>query len=157
MSTGRGAARILVAEDDTSLRRLLEILLGTQGYEVRSVGDGADALEAIDEWTPDAMVCDVMMPRLSGLSVCRELRAREEFASLPIVLLTARCFDEDIQAVLDLGGITFMNKPFNPTQLQEALQAMLPHDARGEHSADLNAKPAFGWLTPHGSRETQSS
>lgn len=121
-----GAARILVAEDDPALRRLIEILLGNQGYDVRAVGDGVDALEMAAEWAPDALVVDVMMPRLSGLSVCRELRAQADFATVPIILLTARCFDEDIQAVMELGGIEFMNKPFNPRQLMAALEQAVP-------------------------------
>ena len=68
-------ARVLIAEDDDSLRRLLELRLTSEGYDVRCAEDGMEALEiVIKGWTPDVVVCDVMMPRLSGLSVCRELR-----------------------------------------------------------------------------------
>ena len=67
-----------------------------------------------------------MMPRISGLTVCRELRADRRFATVPIILLTARVFDDDIQAVMDLGGIEFMNKPFNPRQLMAVLERLVP-------------------------------
>ena len=114
--------RILVAEDDDSLRRLLELRLASDGFDVRCAEDGMEALEiVIKGWLPDAVVCDVMMPRLSGLSVCRELRAQAKTATCPIILLTARCFDEDIQAVMDLGGITYMVKPFDFAHLLKML------------------------------------
>jgi two-component system phosphate regulon response regulator PhoB len=116
--------RVLVAEDDDSLRRLLEIRLSADGWDVRSAEDGIAVLCIVEDWVPDVIVCDVMMPHLSGLSVCRELRRRTEFADLPILLLTARCFDEDIQEVIDLGNITYMGKPFDFKQLDETLQVM---------------------------------
>ena len=121
-----GPARILVAEDDPALRRLVDMLLSSQGYDVLTVNDGADALAAVDNWPPDALVVDVMMPRISGLTVCRELRADRRFCAVPIILLTARVFDDDIQAVIDLGGIEFMNKPFNPRQLIAVLERLVP-------------------------------
>ena len=121
----RGAARILIAEDDASLRRLLEMRLGVDGYITRAVPDGAAALEVLAEWLPDVVVTDVMMPRLSGLSLCREMRAAPRTAAIPIILLTARCFDDDMQAAVDLGGVSFMNKPFDAAALHEALRDAL--------------------------------
>ncbi len=126
MSETPGPTRILVAEDDPALRRLIDMLLSNQGFEVRTVIDGADALSVVEEWAPDAFVIDVMMPRISGLTVCRELRASPRYATAPIVLLTARVFDEDIQQVVDLGGIEFMSKPFNPRQLVAVLERLAP-------------------------------
>src|ERR1035437_6678040 len=79
----RGAARILIAEDDASLRRLLEMRLDVDGYTTRAVADGAAALEVLSEWLPDVVVTDVMMPRLSGLSLCREMRAAPRTAAAP--------------------------------------------------------------------------
>ena len=116
--------RVLVAEDDDSLRRLLELRLSADGWDVRVAEDGIAVLCVIEDWSPDVVVCDVMMPHLSGLSVCRELRMRPEFAKLPILLLTARCFDEDIQEVMELGNITYMGKPFDFKQLDEMLRTM---------------------------------
>jgi len=116
--------RVLVAEDDDSLRRLLELRLSADGWDVRVAEDGIGVLCIVEDWTPDVVVCDVMMPHLSGLSVCRELRQRREFAELPILLLTARYFDEDIQDVMELGNITYMGKPFDFQKLDETLRIM---------------------------------
>ncbi|TMB86458.1 MAG: response regulator [Chloroflexi bacterium] len=134
-------ARVLIAEDDDSLRRLLELRLESEGYEVRCAEDGMEALEiVIKGWTPDVVVCDVMMPRLSGLSVCRELRDHAKTAKVPIILLTARCFDEDIQDVMRLGGITYMSKPFDFMRLTELLSALLhPGQAQQPRVIELTA------------------
>jgi len=115
---------VLVAEDDDSLRRLLELRLTADGWDVRVAEDGVGVLCIVEDWTPDVIVCDVMMPHLSGLSVCRELRLRSEFSDVPILLLTARCFDEDIQEVMHLGNITYMSKPFDFRQLDQTLVVM---------------------------------
>lgn len=117
--------RVLIAEDDDSLRRLLELRLEVDGFEAKTAGDGVQALALMQQWTPDIVVCDVMMPHLSGLSVVREMRERERTAAVPIVLLTARCFDEDIQDVLKLGGVAYMGKPFDFRRLSEKLHALL--------------------------------
>ncbi len=125
MSETPRSTRILVAEDDPALRRLVDMLLTNQGFEVRAVSDGADALSLVEEWEPDACVVDVMMPRISGLTVCRELRSNPRYATVPIIILTARVFDDDIQEVMDLGGIEFMSKPFNPRQLMASLERLV--------------------------------
>jgi len=141
-----GPTRILVAEDDPALRRLIDMLLSNQGYTVRTVNDGADALMVVEEWIPDAMVVDVMMPRVSGLTVCRELRASPRYAAVPIVLLTARVFDEDIQEVIDLGGIEFMSKPFNPRQLIAVLERLVPDPpTEAPPRAPVGALKSAGW------------
>jgi CheY-like chemotaxis protein len=141
MSQTPAPVRVLVAEDDPALRRLIELLLSTQGFEVTTVCDGADALATAERWQPDAMVVDVMMPRLSGLTVCRELRANPRHATIPIVLLTARVFDHDIQEVVDLGGIEFMSKPFNPRQLMSALRRMTAEAPGDRAETPIGATP----------------
>lgn len=117
--------RVLIAEDDDSLRRLLEIRLAADGFDLRTARDGQMALDVMDAWTPDVVICDVMMPHLSGLSVVREMRGRDATRAVPIVLLTARCFDEDIQDVMNLGGVTYMAKPFDFVRLVELLTSLL--------------------------------
>jgi CheY-like chemotaxis protein len=121
-----GSARVLIVEDDASLRRLLELRLSVDGYVTRTAEDGVEALEVLASWVPDVVVTDVMMPRLSGLSLSRAVRADERTALIPIILLTALRFDSDMQAVVDLGGVTFMNKPFDSQSLNAALVAALP-------------------------------
>ncbi|HEX4755878.1 MAG TPA: response regulator [Candidatus Dormibacteraeota bacterium] len=123
------AARILVVEDDASLRRLLEMRLTIDGYTARTAEDGIEALAVLEEWTPDLVVADVMMPRLSGLSLCRAIRDSQRLAAIPVILLTARNFDDEIEAVVRLGGITFMSKPFDAEALRSALRAAL-----GDHA-----------------------
>jgi CheY-like chemotaxis protein len=126
-----GSARILIVEDDAPLRRLLELRLAVDGYVTRTAADGAEALEVLASWVPDVVVTDVMMPRLSGLSLSRAVRRDERTALIPIILLTALRFDSDMQAVVDLGGVTFMNKPFDAESLNAALVAALPQRAAG--------------------------
>ena len=117
--------RVLIAEDDDSLRRLIEMRLAADGFELRCAEDGVRALEEMADWTPHVAVCDVMMPRLSGLSVVRTMRTREATRSVPVVLLTARCFDEDIQDVMELGGVTYMPKPFDFAHLCTTIRGLL--------------------------------
>jgi CheY-like chemotaxis protein len=140
MPSSAGGPRVLIVEDDSALRRLLELRLGVDGYETRSAGDGKEALEMLAIWVPDVMVTDVMMPRLSGLSLCRAARADARTAAMPIILLTALRFDNDMQEVVDLGGVTFMNKPFDAVALNAALAGALnsrpvASRSRGAHHA----------------------
>lgn len=116
-----GGHRVLVVEDDASLRRLLEMRLSAEGYTVRVAEDGQVAVEVLASWIPDIILSDVMMPRMSGLSLCRAVRSDQRIHSLPVILLTARQFDADIQAVMELGNVEFMNKPFDAAALHAAL------------------------------------
>ena len=130
-----GGHRVVVVEDDASLRRLLEMRLGAEGHTVRLAEDGSSGLSLLHEWRPDVVVSDVMMPRMSGLSLCRAIRADDDLRDLPVILLTARPFDSDVQEVLDLGGITFMNKPFDAG----ALLAALDESVRGRLTTSVEA------------------
>ena len=134
-----GGPRVLIVEDDASLLRLLELRLSVDGYATRTAADGVAALQELAGWLPDIVLTDVMMPRLSGLSLCRAIRRDPRTATVPIILLTARCFDNDMQEVVDLGGVTFMNKPFDAESLNAALVAGLA----GKHAA------ATGTGAPH--------
>ncbi|WP_337308813.1 response regulator [Candidatus Aeolococcus gillhamiae] len=134
-----GGPRVLIVEDDTSLLRLLELRLSVDGYTTRTAADGVAALHELASWLPDVVLTDVMMPRLSGLSLCRAIRRDQRTATVPIILLTARCFDNDMQEVVDLGGVTFMNKPFDAESLNAALVAALAG----------RPAPATGMGAPH--------
>jgi CheY-like chemotaxis protein len=125
MPSATGGPRVLIVEDDTSLLRLLELRLCLDGYTTRTAADGVAALQVLATWLPDVVLTDVMMPRLSGLSLCRAVRRDPRTAAIPIILLTARCFDSDMQEVIDLGGVAFMNKPFDAESLKAALVAAL--------------------------------
>ena len=115
--------RILVVDDDRAVRESLRRSLAFNGYQVDLASDGKDALEAVQQRRPDAMVLDVMMPRLDGLEVCR--RMREAGDELPILVLTARDAVSDRVAGLDAGADDYLPKPFALEELLARLRALL--------------------------------
>jgi len=131
-STNGGDARprVLVAEDDRSVRESLVLALGLEGYDVDAVGDGEQALEAVLAQEPDAVLLDVMMPYLDGLTVCRRLRARG--SKVPILMLTARHEVSDRVSGLDAGADDYLVKPFSAEQLDARIRAVLRRSATAE-------------------------
>jgi two-component system response regulator MprA len=115
--------RILVVDDDRAVRESLRRSLQFNGYQVELAGDGQQALEAVTAQRPDAMVLDVMMPRLDGLEVCRRLRGTGD--DLPILVLTARDAVSDRVAGLDAGADDYLPKPFALEELLARLRALL--------------------------------
>jgi two-component system response regulator MprA len=115
--------RILVVDDDQAVRDSLRRSLAFNGYEVEVAGDGLAALESIARQRPDAVVLDVMMPRLDGLEACRRLRSAGE--DLPILVLTARDAVSDRVAGLDAGADDYLPKPFALEELLARLRALL--------------------------------
>jgi two-component system, OmpR family, response regulator MprA len=114
---------VLVAEDDKGLRESLVRVLRFEGYDVEAVGDGSKALEAVDARVPDAVVLDVMMPVVDGLTACRRLRERHRL--LPILMLTARHEVADRVAGLDAGADDYLVKPFALDELLARLRALM--------------------------------
>jgi two-component system phosphate regulon response regulator PhoB len=123
--------RVLIAEDDDALRRLLELRLHMDGFSVATAADGQQAIDqaTTQDPPPDILLCDIMMPRVSGLNVCRELRARAGTREMPIILLSAHNLDSTIEAVMALGNIDFMNKPFDACELRERILSVLAQHA----------------------------
>ncbi|NBY45495.1 MAG: DNA-binding response regulator [Acidimicrobiia bacterium] len=119
--------KILVAEDDPSVRNALQKFLQLEGYEVTAVKDGAVALESIQNSSPDVAIVDVMMPFTDGLSVCREVRRRNN--RTPILLLTARAEVGDRVAGLDAGADDYLVKPFSVDELLARVRALLRRQA----------------------------
>jgi two-component system response regulator MprA len=115
--------RILVVDDDRAVRDSLRRSLAFNGYQVELANDGFAALDAIDNSRPDAVVLDVMMPRLDGLEVCRRLRGGGD--DLPILVLTARDAVSDRVAGLDAGADDYLPKPFALEELLARLRALL--------------------------------
>ncbi|GAA0216454.1 response regulator transcription factor [Saccharothrix mutabilis subsp. mutabilis] len=115
--------RILVVDDDRAVRESLRRSLQFNGYQVDLAGDGQQALEAVVAQRPDAMVLDVMMPRLDGLEVCRRLRSTGD--DLPILVLTARDAVSDRVSGLDAGADDYLPKPFALEELLARLRALL--------------------------------
>ena len=135
---------VLVAEDDRQVREALERILRFEGYGVVSVDDGAAALEAVDAHQPDAIVLDVTMPLVDGLSACRRLRARGD--TTPILMLTARDEVSDRVAGLDAGADDYLPKPFALDELLARLRALLRRTERAASGPlvvdDLQLDPA---------------
>ncbi|MFN8050737.1 MAG: response regulator transcription factor [Acidimicrobiales bacterium] len=128
MSSGNGhtngtSARVLVAEDDRSVRDSLARVLRFEGYDVEAVVDGGEALEAVGRQLPDVVVMDVMMPNVDGLTACRLMRERHP--ALPILMLTARHEVADRVAGLDAGADDYLVKPFALDELLARLRALV--------------------------------
>ena len=117
--------RILVAEDDEDIRDLVAFKLQIEGHEVQIVGDGALAAKSVAEFEPDLVVLDVMMPRLGGLGLCAELRASAGTERLPVLLLSAKARESDIEAGFDADADDYLVKPFSPRELARRVRAVL--------------------------------
>ena len=128
-------ARILIAEDDPGVRTSLTRALGFQGYDVTAVNDGAAALEAVDRSLPDAVILDVSMPHVDGLTACRLIR--EKHRHLPILMLTARHEVSDRVAGLDAGADDYVVKPFALEELSARLRAMLRRNVDDRTSSEV--------------------
>jgi two-component system phosphate regulon response regulator PhoB len=116
---------ILVVEDEDALATLLHSNLEKEGYEVAVASDGEEALVQVDERQPDLLVLDWMLPKVSGIEVCRRLRSRAETRNLPILMLTARGEESDRVRGLDTGADDYMSKPFSMAELSARIRAVL--------------------------------
>src|SRR3954469_68370 len=122
METATASARVLVVEDDEAIADVLRRSLRAEGHEVRSAGDGAEALTAAEQFSPDLVVLDLGLPRLDGMEVCRRLRAESD---VPILILTARTETEDRVKGLDTGPDDYLPKPFERSELLARIRALL--------------------------------
>lgn len=113
---------ILTADDDPQLLRLVTRNLEFEDYAVLTAHDGKQALDLILQHTPDAVLLDVMMPRMDGFTVCQRVR---EFSAVPIILVTARGQDQDKVRGLDMGADDYLTKPFNVDELLARVRAVL--------------------------------
>jgi two-component system, OmpR family, response regulator MprA len=131
--------RILVVDDDRAVRDSLRRSLAFNGYQVELATDGQQALDAITAERPDALVLDVMMPRLDGLEVCRRLRSAGD--DLPVLVLTAREAVSDRVAGLDAGADDYLAKPFALEELLARLRALLRRTSSEEPGRDEYPDP----------------
>ena len=116
---------VLVVEDEEDIRELVSYNLLKDGYQVAGVASGEEALTAVESKTPDLILLDIMLPGLDGLRVCRKLKENLEFASIPIIMLTAKGEEPDIVAGLNMGADDYITKPFSPKVLLARIQAVL--------------------------------
>jgi len=116
---------ILVVEDEDALSTLLQYNLDKEGYEVIVAADGEEALTLVSERLPDIIVLDWMLPKISGIEVCRRLRQRSESRNVPIIMLTARGEESDRIRGLDTGADDYIVKPFAMSELSARIRAVL--------------------------------
>jgi two-component system KDP operon response regulator KdpE len=118
---------ILVVDDESQITRVLRTSLSGHGYNVRTAGDGDEALEVMRQWTPDLVITDLSMPNMGGLELCRRIRAK---SSLPIIVLSVRGEEQPKVEALDSGADDYVTKPFNMNELVARVRAGLRRAAR---------------------------
>jgi two-component system, OmpR family, phosphate regulon response regulator PhoB len=137
-------AKILIVEDEADLVGVLQYNLKKEGYAVRSAGNGAEALRLIEEDpTPDLVLLDLMLPDISGIDVCRQLRSKERTRRTPVLMLTARGEESDRVRGFEVGADDYVTKPFSVRELMLRVRALLRR-ASGKDSGAADG--AFGVL-----------
>ncbi len=116
------SAKILVADDEPNIVRLLRLYLHNEGFDVVAAADGRQALERFATEAPDLILLDLMMPQLSGLEVCTEIRKKSD---VPVIMITARSDDVDKIVGLEVGADDYVTKPFNPREVVARVKAAL--------------------------------
>ena len=127
--------RVLVVDDDAPIRLLCRVNLEAEGMEVLEAADGADGLEKARAARPDVVLLDVMLPKLDGWHVAEALLEDPDTGEIPIVFLTARAELRDQAHGLEIGGVEYITKPFNPGELADEIRELLDRVRRGEHTS----------------------
>ena len=137
MIPGGAKPLVLVVEDEASLATMLRYNLEKAGFRVEEAVDGPEALTVIAEQAPDLVLLDWMLPVMSGIEVCRQLRRRPATRDLPVIMVTARTEDQDSVRALNIGADDYITKPFNMEALLARIRALLRRagatPARGQH------------------------
>jgi DNA-binding response OmpR family regulator len=124
--------KVLVIDDEAPIRLLCRVNLEAEGMEVLEASDGPTGLEKARAESPDVVLLDVMMPGLDGWRVAEQLLEDETTSAIPIIFLTARAEFRDRARGLDLGGVDYVTKPFNPVELAPLVEDLLARVDRGE-------------------------
>ncbi len=133
---------ILVIDDEAPIRLLCRVNLEAEGMEVLEAPEGAAGLEIARERRPDAILLDVMMPGLDGWAVAEQLVRDERTRGIPVVFLTARADFRDRARGIDLGGVDYVTKPFNPVELAAVVRGTIAAVERGERETLRSEKVA---------------
>ena len=118
-------ANILIADDEPNQLELMSFNLTNAGYSIIKATNGKEAIELIENHSPDLIILDWMMPKMSGIDVCRTLRSRSETKQIPIIILSARSEDSDKSLGLDTGADDYISKPFSPKEFISRVKALL--------------------------------
>lgn len=116
---------VLIVDDEPMTRDLLRLMLERAGYDISEAEDGIDALEKIKDSTPDAVILDVMMPHMDGITVCEILRREEATADLPIIMLSARTHLDAIEKGLRAGATRYLSKPVSRQDLIQNVREVI--------------------------------
>jgi DNA-binding response OmpR family regulator len=117
--------KILIAEDERDIRDLITFTLGFAGYEVVAASNGEEALNLARQEVPDLILMDVRMPRMTGYEACAAMKADHRLKDVPVIFLSAKGQDAEIQTGLQVGATEYLLKPFAPDQLIARIQAVL--------------------------------
>jgi len=123
------AKRVLIAEDEPSIVTSLEFLMGRSGYETRAARDGEEALALLASFRPHLVLLDIMLPRRSGLELCRLIRADASLAGVRVLMLTAMGGQRDVGQGIAAGADDYLSKPFSTLELVSRVQALLEDPA----------------------------
>lgn len=118
-------AKILIAEDERDIRDLITFTLRFAGHEVIAAANGEEAYSLALEHLPDLILMDVRMPKMTGYEACKALKQEQTTMNLPVVFLSAKGQEAEVQTGLDAGAVEYILKPFSPDQLTERVQAIL--------------------------------
>lgn len=119
--------KILVVDDDAFIRRPLEFILRSEGFQPVTAADGNECLERVAADRPDLIIMDVMMPGRDGFELCRTLKNDAQYADIPIILLSARGQEHDRERGLSLGAVDFLTKPYSPSELVRRVREILAY------------------------------
>lgn len=138
-----GARKILVADDNANIRKVVKMGFETLGYQVLVAEDGVQALERVRAERPDLVILDVMMPGKSGYDVCSEMKGDAELRSIPVVMLTAKNLEEDRYWGRELGADEYVTKPYDPEELERIVEKIFALRDKGESYHPLTRLPLW--------------
>lgn len=133
-------SKILIADDDTTILRLVEQTLNTEGYKIYKAHSGQEALAIVDSVKPDLFLLDLGLPKIDGLSLCRQLRANPETSNSPIIFLTGQKSQYSVSESLEAGGDDFIRKPFAVRELAARVRAHLRRSSNFTSDSDIALK-----------------
>jgi CheY-like chemotaxis protein len=124
-------ARILVAEDERDIRELLNFTLMFAGHTVTLAANGAEAVEKVADADPQLIMMDVRMPKMTGYEACTAIKKMEAYKQVPVIFLTAKGQDEEVQSGFDVGAAAYILKPFSPDDLTRRVKEILQQSGVG--------------------------
>jgi DNA-binding response OmpR family regulator len=118
--------RVLIVEDEPNILLSLEFLLQREGYETTTATDGEEGLALVRQVRPDVVLLDIMLPRRNGYEVCQAIKADPELRAIPVIMVSAKGQEVEVQRGLELGAAAYVTKPFGNAEILEAVRAVLP-------------------------------